>query len=75
MRTIEFEADLTSPGVLAIPPDVAASLNVPAHARVILILGEPEEDQDWTNLSHQQFLRSYSEEDAICDEYDKHRAG
>ena len=75
MRTLEFETELTSSGVLSIPPDVVASLNAPTHARVILILGEPEEDEDWRKLSLQQFLRGYAEEDAIYDEYDKHRTG
>jgi hypothetical protein len=73
MKTIEFEADLTVRGVLEIPPEVAAGLPVPGHARVILIVGEGEADEDWQRLSYQQFLRSYSVEDAIYDEYDKHR--
>jgi hypothetical protein len=73
MRTIEFEADLKTPGTLDIPPDVAAELRVPTHARVILMFGEDEEDADWRLLTYQQFLRSYSDEDAIYDEYDRHR--
>jgi hypothetical protein len=76
MRTVEFEAELTNTGVLSIPPDVAASLDAPTRARVILILGEPEEDdEDWRKLSLQQFLRGYAEVDAIYDDYDKHRTG
>ncbi len=75
MRTVEFEADLKRPGSLEIPPDVAAELPLPTHAKVILVLGEPDEDDDWRLLTYQQFLRSYADEDAIYDEYDKHRAG
>jgi hypothetical protein len=75
MRTLEFETELTGSGMLSIPPDVAASLSGSTHARVILILGDTEEDEDWKKLSLQQFLRGYAEEDAIYDEYDKHRTG
>ena len=75
MRTVEFETDLSKRGSLDIPPAVAAELPIPAHARVILILGEDEDDQDWRLLTSQQFLRSYTDEDAIYDDYDKHRGG
>lgn len=75
MRRVEFEAELTTPGVLKIPPAVAQKVSVPVHAKVILILGEPEEDEDWRLLTCQQFLRGYCDEDAIYDEYDKHRPG
>ena len=75
MRTVEFETDLKRPGRLEIPPEVAAELPLPAHARVILVLGEPDENGDWRLLTYQQFLRSYTDEDAIDDEYDRHRAG
>jgi len=34
----------------------------------------PEEDRDWRLLTCQEFLRSYSDEDAIYEEYDRHRA-
>jgi hypothetical protein len=34
-----------------------------------------DEDRDWRLLTYQQFLRSYADEDAIYDEYGKHRAG
>ena len=47
MRTVEFEADLSKKGSLDIPPEVAAELPIPSHARVILILGEAEDDRDW----------------------------
>ncbi|HUT33450.1 MAG TPA: hypothetical protein VNE39_08235 [Planctomycetota bacterium] len=75
MRTVEFETDLKKPGSLEIPPEVAAELSLPIHAKVILVLGEPDEDGDWRLLTYQQFLRSYADEDAIYDEYDRHRAG
>jgi len=75
MRTVEFETDLRKRGSLDIPPEVAAQLPVPGHARVILILGDAEDDADWRLLTSQQFLRSYSDEDALYDEYDKQRAG
>ena len=75
MRTVEFETYLSKRGSLDIPPEVAAGLPIPTHARVILILGEAEDDRDWRLLTCQQVLRSYSDEDALYDEYDKHRAG
>ncbi|MBL7222509.1 MAG: hypothetical protein ISS72_01525 [Candidatus Brocadiae bacterium] len=74
MRTIEFETELKKADALEIPGDIAAELSVPAHARVILILEETEEDADWRHLTYQGFLRSYSDEDAIYDDYDEHRA-
>lgn len=33
-----------------------------------------EDDKDWRLLTCQQFLRSYSDEDAIYDEYTRNRA-
>ncbi len=74
MKTIQFETELKRRGVLDVPADVANELPVPGHARVIVILGETEED-GWRQLTYDQFLRSYAEEDAIYDEYDEHRAG
>jgi len=42
---------------------------------IIPLPEKPDEDEDWARSSLQQFLRSYSDEDAIYDEYDKHRTG
>lgn len=74
MKTIEFEVDLKQRGVLEIPAEVAAKLPIPGHARVILILGDTDTDDAWRQLTYEQFLRGYCEEDAIYDEYDRHRA-
>jgi len=75
MRAIEFEIDLKNRDVLEIPPEVGAELPIPTHARVILIVDDGETDQDWRLFTYQQFLRSYSDDDAIYDDYDKHGAG
>lgn len=74
MRTVQFDADLTAKGVVAIPPDLASELSLPARARVIVIVGDEEDEADWRALSYEQFLRSYSEEDSIYDDYDAHQA-
>ena len=33
-----------------------------------MLVAEPSEDEDWANLTREQFLRGYSEEDAIYDQ-------
>ena len=47
--------------------DVAAQIHREQPVRVILLIPEPDEDQNWSYLTAEQFLKGYAESDAIYD--------
>jgi hypothetical protein len=66
MRAVEFETEVHG-GTLTIPPLLAASLPPHIKARVILLMGNDQDDVDWRQSARQQFLRDDSEADTIYD--------
>jgi hypothetical protein len=67
MKAFEFSAQVTSQETLQIPPEVASQLREGQPVRVLLLVGEAEEDADWARLTAEQFLRGYDDGDAIYD--------
>lgn len=65
MKAYEYYADVLSDGHLSIPEDLKDKLKPESKVRVMLLLDD--EDTAWNNFSMSQFLKGYSEEDAIYD--------
>jgi hypothetical protein len=68
MKTIEFESRLNPDGTLRVPEDVIAQVPPGEPVRVVLVVGDPNEDQEWTRLAAAQFLKGYAESDGIYDQ-------
>ncbi len=65
MRAYEYYAEVLSDGHLSIPEDLKDKLKRDSKVRVMLLL--EDEDSVWGNFSMSQFLKGYSEKDAIYD--------
>ena len=67
MSPIEFEAELSGGATLALPPDVAKRLPSSGRARVILLVQDDPDDQEWRRGAYEQFIRQDDPEDAAYD--------
>lgn len=68
MKALEFETTLSTNNTLAVPPDLAAQIQGNKVLRVLLLVPENEEDQDWERLTAEEFGQGYAEGDAIYDQ-------
>ena len=66
MKTLEFETEVSEEHTLKIPPNLAQQVDVHQPVRVILLVGDGD-DQGWKRLVAEQFLKGYSDSDAIYD--------
>jgi hypothetical protein len=70
MRTIEFEAEVTESGQLAVPANALANIPPGAHARVVVMLPDDAADDDaMERLASRSIADYYCAEDAIYDGY------
>ena len=67
MKVLEFQTQMPSDGLLKVPPDIAAQILGDDQLRVVLVVGEPSEDEAWRALTVERFLAGYAESDAIYD--------
>ena len=65
MKAYEYFAEVLSDGHLSIPKDLIDKLKPESRIRVMLLLDD--EETAWNNFATSQFLKGYSEEDAIYD--------
>jgi len=68
MKVLEFETQKPADGTLLVPPGIAAQIPDDNPVRVVLLVGEPTEDEDWRRMTMERFFAGYSESDAIYDE-------
>lgn len=68
MQQYEFQTMWTSDATVKIPHEVAAHLLPDRPFRVVLLVPDHEEDQEWSSLSAEEFLRGYADSDAIYDD-------
>lgn len=67
MKSFEFEPALSADSKLKVPEDLAAQIPREEAVRVIALLPDSVEDEEWRRLASEQFLSSYSESDGIYD--------
>jgi hypothetical protein len=68
MKVLEFQTQLNPDCTLTVPPSVAQEIRAEEPVRVVLLVPDAAEDRDWAALTTEQFLRGYSDCDAIYDE-------
>lgn len=68
MKTLEFRAQLNSDSTLTVPAELAAQLEAHEPVRVILLVPDAGDNQDWSRLTADQFLGGYADGDAIYDD-------
>jgi hypothetical protein len=67
MKTLEFEAEVSTEGTLKIPSDVAEQLG--AHQPVhVILLADDGDDADWNRLTTEQFFQGYAAGDEVYDD-------
>jgi hypothetical protein len=67
MKALEFRATPNPEGTLSLPKEVAAQLPVGQPVRILVLVEDADEEQDWSRLTAEQFLAGYAPEDAIYD--------
>ena len=67
MKLLEFQTQIASDGTLRLPPDIAAQILGDDSVRVVLVVGDSSEDEDWKQLTAERFLAGYSPGDDIYD--------
>ena len=65
MKAYEYYGEILPDGHLSLPEDLKEKLKTDSRIRVMLLLDEDE--KAWGNLAMSQFLKGYSERDAIYD--------
>jgi hypothetical protein len=65
MKAYEYYGKVLPDGHLSLPEDLKEKLKTDSKIRVMLLLDEDE--KAWDQLSMSQFLKGYSEKDAIYD--------
>lgn len=63
MKAYEYYGEILPDGHLSLPEDLKDKLKTDSKIRVMLLLDEDE--KAWDNLTMSQFLKGYSEKDAI----------
>ena len=65
MKAYEYFAEVLPDGHLSIPEDLKEKLKSDSKIRVMLLIDD--EETSWNKLSMSQFLKGYSEKDALYD--------
>jgi hypothetical protein len=68
MKSWEFSAQINPDHTFTVPPEVAQQLEGQPSVQVVLLVGEPRDEQDWARLTAQQFLAGYAEGDNVYDQ-------
>ncbi len=68
MKTLEFDAKISPDSTLKVPGALATQIEADQPVHVVLLVPEPGEDQDWSRLTAEQFLKDYADSDAIYDD-------
>jgi hypothetical protein len=65
MKTYKYYAEVLADGHLSIPEDLKDKLKPDSKIRVMLMLDD--EDTLWNDMAMSQFIKGYSDKDAIYD--------
>jgi hypothetical protein len=68
MLAHEFEGTINADRTLAVPEEIAARIPPGQPVRVLVLIHEPTEEEEWRRLTTEQFLQGYAESDAIYDQ-------
>ena len=65
MKAYEYYAEVLPDGHLSLPEELREKIRRDAKVRVMVLL--EDEETTWNNLTMTQFLKGYSEKDALYD--------
>jgi hypothetical protein len=68
MKHFEFDTYVNDDRTVKVPPEVAAQIERDCPVHVIVVVPDDTEDQQWTELTTQQFLRRYADSDWVYDD-------
>ena len=61
MKSPEFDAKISPDSTLKAPGAFATQIEADQSVHVVLLVPESGEDQDWSRLTAEQFLKGYAE--------------
>jgi hypothetical protein len=67
MKAIEFESQMNSDHSLSVPAIVAEGIPTERPIRVLLLIPETDDDQQWESRAAVDFGQGYADSDAIYD--------
>jgi hypothetical protein len=67
MKVLEFVTQMPSDGRLKVPPDIAAQIANDDPLRVVLVVGDSTENDEWRRLTSSRFLEGYAQGDEVYD--------
>ncbi len=68
MQAFEFQANIKPDHTLSVPTEIAKQIQKELPVHVIVLIPDATEDQEWSQLTAEQFLKGYVEGDAVYDE-------
>lgn len=68
MKTVEFQSELRSDHTLSVPEHLLNGLPAGASIRVLVLLPEEAEDQEWECSAATEFGMGYADGDALYDQ-------
>ena len=67
MKAYEFPVKVMSGGTIQLPDSLSKQIPKNQHVRVIILVNDAEDTQDWNRLTSEQFLAGYSDADEAYD--------
>ena len=67
MKTLEFDAQISPDSTLKAPRAFSSQIEAGQPVHVVLLVPESGGDQDWNQLTAEQFMKDYADSDAIYD--------
>lgn len=72
MKAMEFDAVPGPDRTIALPPEVAEQIPAGEHVRVMILLGETDDDEqddaDWKRMALEKFFEGEEDFDGLYDE-------
>ena len=68
MKALEFESRLNDDGTLSVPPQVAVQLAPGKPVRILILVDEVGEDEEWNQFTALEFAKGYADSDAVYDD-------
>ena len=68
MKALEFETRVNPDQTLTVPAELAQELPAERAIRVLLLVPESAEEEEWERLTAEEFLKGYGEGDSVYDQ-------
>jgi hypothetical protein len=69
MKALEFQSQLTADKSLTVPGDIAQAIPKDQKVRVLVLLSENKEDEEWEQQAALELGQGYADSDAIYDHF------